>query len=248
MAAPKKYKNRSERLAAKKKYYQKNKKWLNAKRRKKRKLERENKPINKFKNCTNCGKKLEKNETNFRYKSKKKGILTFRPVCRPCERLLTSKYSKSPAGKLMKSGANKRYALSGKKKISQQKYYDKNKKELNQKNIKRRAIRRKIDPHTKIRDNLSLRMRLALKEQNLTKRNTTADLVGCSIPHLKEYLEKKFKKGMNWKNHGRYGWHIDHIKPCSKFDLSDPTQQKQCFNYKNLQPLWAKENILKSNN
>ena len=49
MAAPKKYKNRSERLAAKKKYYQKNKKWLNAKRRKKRKLERENKPINNLK-------------------------------------------------------------------------------------------------------------------------------------------------------------------------------------------------------
>lgn len=248
MAARKKYKNKTERLVAKKKYYEKNKKWLNANRREKRRLEREQKPKNKFKNCTNCKKKIEKNETNFRYISKKKSILTFRPVCRPCERILASKYSKSPVGKLMKSGANKRYALSGKKKISQQKYYDKNKKELNQKNIKRRAIRRKIDPHTRIRDNLSLRMRLALKEQNLTKRNTTSDLVGCSIPYLKKYLEKKFKKGMNWKNQGIFGWHIDHIKPCSKFDLSDPNQQRECFNYKNLQPLWAKENILKSNN
>ena len=52
---------------------------------------------------------------------------------------------------------------------------------------------------------------------------------------------------MTWKNQGRFGWHIDHIVPCSKFDLSDPDQQKECFNYKNLQPLWAKENILKSN-
>ena len=50
---------------------------------------------------------------------------------------------------------------------------------------------------------------------------------------------------MNWKNQGRYGWHIDHIKPCSKFDLSDPDQQKKCFNYKNLQPLWKMENVLK---
>ena len=63
-----------------------------------------------------------------------------------------------------------------------------------------------------------------------------------------KYLENKFQKGMNWKNQGRYGWHIDHIKPCSKFDLSDPDQQKKCFNYKNLQPLWAAENIKKSNN
>ena len=115
------------------------------------------------------------------------------------------------------------------------------------KSVARRAVKRENDPHTKIRDNLSLRMRLALKEQNLSKRNTTSDLVGCSIPFLKKYLEKKFKKGMNWKNQGRFGWHIDHIKPCSKFDLKKPDQQKKCFNYKNLQPLWAKENILKSN-
>ena len=52
---------------------------------------------------------------------------------------------------------------------------------------------------------------------------------------------------MNQKNQGRYGWHIDHIKPCASFDLSDPKQQLKCFNYKNLQPLWAEENIKKSN-
>jgi len=42
---------------------------------------------------------------------------------------------------------------------------------------------------------------------------------------------------MNWKNHG--DWHIDHIYPCSKFYLNDPEEQKICFNYKNLAPLWA---------
>ena len=247
MAAPKKYKNKSERLAAKKKYYQKNKKWLNANRRAKRKLEREKKPVDKFKNCTNCGKKLEKNTSNFRYKSKKKGILTFRSVCRPCERKLYSEFIKSPHGKKIKAKRDKRYKSSPKGRAADKRYYDKNQPVLMKKSVARRALKRKTDPHTKIRDNLSLRMRLALKEQNLTKRNTTADLVGCSIPFLKEYLEKKFKKGMTWKNQGRYGWHIDHIVPCSKFDLSDPHQQKECFNYKNLQPLWAKENILKSN-
>ncbi len=247
MAAHKKYKNKAERLAAKKRYYDKNKHWLNANRREKRRIAREKKPISKFKNCTSCGKRLAKTEKNFRYKSKKRDILTFRPTCRPCERKEVAKYSKTPAGRAMKKKAGKKYKASSKGRAADKRYYDKNRKILNQKNIKRRAIKRKIDPHTKIRDNLSLRMRLALKEQNLTKRNTTAALVGCSIPFLKKYLENKFKKGMNWKNQGRYGWHIDHIKPCASFDLSDPRQQLKCFNYKNLQPLWAEENIKKSN-
>ena len=52
---------------------------------------------------------------------------------------------------------------------------------------------------------------------------------------------------MSWKNHGKYGWHIDHIKPCSKFNLIDPTEQKKCFHYTNLQPLWAKDNLTKYN-
>lgn len=51
---------------------------------------------------------------------------------------------------------------------------------------------------------------------------------------------------MSWANYGYYGWHVDHIIPCSVFDLSEPEQQKICFNYKNLQPLWAIENMKKS--
>ena len=44
-----------------------------------------------------------------------------------------------------------------------------------------------------------------------------------------------------------YGWHIDHIKPCSLFNLNDEEQIKECFNLENLQPLWGLENIKKSN-
>ena len=229
MAAPKKYKNKSERLAAKKKYYQKNKLWLNANRREKRKLDREKKPINKFKNCTNCGKNLEKNTKNFRYKSKKKGILTFRSVCRPCERKLYSEFIKTPHGKKIKAIRDKRYKSSSKGRAADKRYYDKNQPILMKKSVARRAI-------------------------NLTKRNTTNQLVGCSIKFLKKYLEEMFypnpetNEMMSWKNYSIKGWHIDHIRACSKFDLSDEKQQKECFNYKNLQPLWAKENILKSNN
>jgi predicted transcriptional regulator len=81
----------------------------------------------------------------------------------------------------------------------------------------------------------------------------TIDLLGCTPQFLKEYLESKFLPAydnypdMSWENYGRRGWHIDHIKACTKFDLSKLEEQEKCFHYTNLQPLWAKENIGKGN-
>lgn len=75
----------------------------------------------------------------------------------------------------------------------------------------------------------------------------TIELLGCSIEFFKFHLESKFLSGMNWENRGKYGWHIDHIKPCSSFDLSKPEEQKKCFHYTNLQPLWAIDNLKKFN-
>lgn len=56
-------------------------------------------------------------------------------------------------------------------------------------------------------------------------------------------LKRIEKEGMSWENYGE--WHIDHIVPCSSFDLTDPKQQEDCFNFKNLQPLWGWENSKK---
>ena len=78
------------------------------------------------------------------------------------------------------------------------------------------------------------------------KLENTVTLLGCSKVELKQYLEGKFTFGMNWKNYG-FGWHIDHIKPCSKFDLARLEEQRRCFHYTNLQPLWARENLSKGN-
>ena len=50
---------------------------------------------------------------------------------------------------------------------------------------------------------------------------------------------------MSWSNRGE--WHIDHIIPCSSFNLLDEKEQEKCFHYTNLQPLWAAENLSKSN-
>lgn len=71
----------------------------------------------------------------------------------------------------------------------------------------------------------------------------TAELTGCSIENLKLWLAQKFQPGMTWENFGE--WHIDHIRPCSSFDLTCPQQQRHCFHYTNLQPLWARDNLRK---
>jgi len=78
-----------------------------------------------------------------------------------------------------------------------------------------------------------------------SKAGHTRELLGCSIQELKLYLESKFQPGMTWENHGTFGWHIDHVKPCASFDLSDAREQEKCFHYTNMQPLWAKENLSK---
>lgn len=71
------------------------------------------------------------------------------------------------------------------------------------------------------------------------------ELLGCTIEELRTHLEAQFQEGMTWDNYGRDGWHIDHIKPCSSFDLLKEAEQRECFHYTNLQPLWAKDNLSK---
>lgn len=100
----------------------------------------------------------------------------------------------------------------------------------------------KIDPHFRMRRYLNNRLRYALKGNH--KSQSIVKLLGCSIPELKQHLESRFKDGMTWDNYGK--WHIDHILPCASFDLSRPEQQSKCFNHQNLQPLWAYENLKKS--
>lgn len=68
-------------------------------------------------------------------------------------------------------------------------------------------------------------------------------MMGCTPAELKSYLESLFLPGMTWENRGL--WHIDHKRPISSFDLTDPEQQKACFHYTNLQPLWAGDNLRK---
>ena len=102
------------------------------------------------------------------------------------------------------------------------------------------ATRRRDDLDFKIKLNLSLRIYHALKGGRKSSR--TIELIGCEISDLKRYMEELFLIGMDWNNWEQEGWHIDHVRPCALFDLTEEEQQKVCFNWRNLQPMWSKEN------
>lgn len=122
-------------------------------------------------------------------------------------------------------------------------YYYKNKKKVIAKQQIYVREREKVDLNYKLTRRLRIGMRTRLKQALAKKSGHTMDLVGCTIEYLIKHLESKFQDGMNWENYGK--WHIDHIKPCCSFDLTKEKDQKECFHYTNLQPLWAKDNLTK---
>lgn len=106
--------------------------------------------------------------------------------------------------------------------------------------------KRKTDICFKIACYYRTRILRALKGKG--KQEKIMELLGCSIEDFKKHIESKFKEGMTWENYCYSGWHIDHKIPCSSFDLKYIEEQKKCFHYTNLQPLWAMENFKKSDN
>ena len=104
--------------------------------------------------------------------------------------------------------------------------------------------RNRTNMQYKLTKTLRSRLHQAIKEDQKT--GSAIHDLGCTIDELKIYLESKFQEGMSWDNWSYEGWHIDHIKPLASFDLTDRNQLLQACHYTNLQPLWAKDNIAKS--
>lgn len=142
---------------------------------------------------------------------------------------------------------NKTYYQKNKKKVlmKQEKYYQKNKDKI--KIYQRKFMqKRRENPQYRLYYLMSKHIHSAIKQNKASKH--WEDLVGYTLEDLKKHLEKQFKKGMTWKNHGSY-WHIDHRKPSSWFKFSTPQDPefKECFALENLQPKRAEENIKKGN-
>ena len=105
--------------------------------------------------------------------------------------------------------------------------------------------KRMLAPSGRLRKSVMNRIWSAMKGQRVNGVGSFS-MVGCPVGFLRSYIEGKFEAGMSWDNYGE--WHVDHIRPCASFDLSDKEQVIQCFNWRNLQPMWASENSSKGSN
>ena len=184
--------------------------------------------------CSKCG--IEKEVCEF-HKGKTKDGYQYR--CKLCKK----EYSK-----LNVVTENNRKILWSKNnpdkiKESKKKYYNNNVDKEQFRNNAYCQNKKKHDVVFKLTCITRTRLNEFLKIKNITKKNKTFNYVGCSPQFLKDYLEKQFTEGMDWSNHGLYGWHIDHVIPLSSANTEEE-MYKLCH-YTNLQPLWAFDNLSK---
>jgi hypothetical protein len=173
-------------------------------------------------------------------------------------------------------GSQGRRYLGGKK-MSDKKYYIKNKKnkseyykiwyENNKENVKNylkeyrekninkireikrnyERVRKSKDPIYKLINNFRTAIYQVLKENNIKKNGHYFDILKYTPNELINHLEKQFKNGMTWDNYGK--WHVDHKIPISSYNIRHIGDDEfmLCWSLDNLQPLWGEENIKKSN-
>lgn len=122
-------------------------------------------------------------------------------------------------------------------------YYRNNKATCRKRARDYERLHMQTDPTFRFAKLLRGRMRMAFRKR--TKTGSAVAALGCSVDEAMQHISSQFEDGMSWDNWGVNGWHIDHIKPLSSFDLSDPEQLKVACHYTNLQPLWACDNMSK---
>lgn len=164
-----------------------------------------------------------------------------RPECKLCSNKQSSSYNKKNKEKVKK--IKQKYVDNNKEKVKESKlrWFENNPTYRNE------WVKDKYKDDTLFRLVTIMRARTILffKTKNTKKKSSTFDIIGCSPEFLREYLEKQFTEGMSWDNQGKYGWHIDHIIPLSS-SKNEEEIYKLCY-YTNLQPLWAEDNLKKSN-
>jgi hypothetical protein len=165
-------------------------------------------------------------------------------VCRKCHNEDCKRYKRNNRDKV--SEYNKKYKKEHVEEIKEYNAnYDKeNRETLRVKRHEYSKNRLKTDPEFKLICNLRKRL-CSIAKLKGNKNSKTLDLLGCSLEFLRKWLEFQFTPEMTFENYGSY-WHIDHVTPCSSFDMTNKEQQNICFNWKNLQPLYCKDNLSKN--
>jgi hypothetical protein len=192
------------------------------------------------KECVRC--KIVKALIEF--DKRKNGV--YRNYCRPCGNIMCREYKARNRDKI--SDYNKSYKKEHSQEISEynSKYNKEHREEIQTRQTRTQRERKKVDPNFKISGTLRKRLCAVLKSTNSKKCDNTLKLLGCSLGFLKKWFEFLFEEDMAFENHGSL-WHIDHVIPCSLFNVSVDEEQKRCFHWTNLQPLRAEINISKNN-
>lgn len=155
-----------------------------------------------------------------------------------------SEYSKNYVEKnkeKIKEYEKKRIYDPVKAKISNAKKWQKNKEKYSAQNYLKKKYKLKTDPLFKLKETLRRRLLSACKAKSLRKSKSSFEIFGANPFEIKAHLEKQFKEGMTWSNHGK--WHIDHIIPLAL--AKNEGELYKLSHYTNLQPLWAEENYKK---
>jgi len=196
----------------------------------------------KNKKCSKCGIKKLLSEFHLD-KSRKDG---YTHACKKCRNELTRQWNVNNKEYIKKRWKKYYNRYKQERLIYTKNWIKNNKKRFRKTRNEYYNNKRNNDIRFKISDNLRKRVFHALK--NNIKSLDTMLMVGCEIDYLLYYIQEQFKPGMAWDNYGnkKGQWNIDHIRPCASFDLSKPEEQRKCFHYTNLQPLWAEDNRKKS--
>ena len=148
-----------------------------------------------------------------------------------------------------KTGQDRWYNANKDSVIKRAKRWNKENKETARESL-RKYIKNSNYYKERYKNDIQFRLRVILRNRLLQSVKTDAKAgsavrdLGCSIEEFKVYLESKFLPDMTWDNYAE--WQIDHIKPLSMFDLTNREQFLQACNYTNLQPMWERDNLSKS--
>ena len=193
------------------------------------------------KKCTKCKEEKSLSEFN-KNKSKKDGLGS---ECRDCCREYHSKYQADPN---KRRKAKQKWIKNNPKKSQESKAkYRKNNRKKCQEAVnkwRRRKYAESIDYRlTCAIRGYSSHIKKLMKQK---KELSSIEYLGCTIEQLKAHIESQWQDGMTWDNHAHDGWHIDHVVPLDWY-IKNSDDPWQANHYTNLRPLWAKENLLKSN-
>lgn len=217
------------------------------------------------KTCSTCG--IEKDESFFGKSKKYSSGLRYQ--CNECrkqyyhknhEKILKQKHDDYEKHKEQRLKDCAKYRKTHRKEMLEyfKRHYQENREKiLQQQHLRKisepvKARRRehyknvlKKDVRFMIEKRLRNRLRDAVKKQSGMKHGKYHEIIGCNYETLKKHIESKFTEGQTWEKLLNAELHLDHIIPCDAYDLTKESEQRKCFSYRNIQPLWETHNLSK---